>query len=398
MYETLAVLAIFAFLYSAVADRLEKTPVSGPLVFLAFGVVAGPLGFGFLHFRLTGEGLRTAAELTLALVLFTDAAHANLPALRSSYRVPQRLLLVGLPLTILAGFGAARLLFPALTLLEAALLATILAPTDAALGEAVVTNRAVPARIREDLNVESGLNDGICVPILLTFLALATERHGGRGTLPLALGLVAEEIGIGLAAGVGLTLLASLLLRFCAARGWIAGAWARLTVVALALAAFALAQVCGGSGFIACFAGGLIFGSLTHRHKAALLAGAESTGSALGLITWVAFGAAVVDRFLGSITAAALLYALLSLTLVRMVPVFLSLAGLGLPADAKLFIGWFGPRGLASIVFGVIVMNEGLPGSGVLATAIVCTVVLSILAHGLSANPLAAAYARQTRH
>ena len=199
MYENLAILAAFVFLYSLLSGGLERTPVSGAIVFVVFGLVFGPLGLGLLNLKVDAEGLSTLAELTLALVLFTDAANANLGELKHSFRIPQRLLLIGLPLTILLGFGTGVLLFDGMTLFEIAILATMLAPTDAALGKAVVTNEDVPSNIREGLNVESGLNDGICVPILFVFLALATNAGVEGGTSMLALKLVAQAIGIGVA-------------------------------------------------------------------------------------------------------------------------------------------------------------------------------------------------------
>ena len=203
MYENIAILAAFVFLYSIISGKLERTPINGALVFIIFGLAFGPLGLGLLNLKVGVEGMRTLAELTLALVLFTDASNANLGVLKKSFHIPQRLLLIGLPLTILLGFGVGVLVFTGLTLLEIAILATMLAPTDAALGKAVVTNESVPPDIREGLNVESGLNDGICVPILFVFLAIATSSGIEGGTPMLALKLVAQEIGIGVAVGVG---------------------------------------------------------------------------------------------------------------------------------------------------------------------------------------------------
>ena len=392
MYETMALLAGFVFLYSLLGGALERTPINGALLFTIFGLVFGPLGLGLLSLNVDAEGLRTLAELTLALVLFTDAANANLGVLKKSFHIPQRLLLIGLPLTILLGFGTGMVLFGgALTLLEIAILATMLAPTDAALGKAVVTNESVPANIREGLNVESGLNDGICVPILFVFLALATGSGGDTSTQCLALKLVAEEIGIGAGVGLGMTLIGAWLIKQFAARGSITETWRQLPVVALAVTTFALAQILGGSGFIACFAGGLLFGAMAKEHKPGLLLAAEGTGDTLALITWVVFGAAVVSQAIGSFSWEVVAYAVLSLTLVRMLPVFLTLAGMNLRTDEKLFMGWFGPRGLASIVFAVIVLNEKLPGGGTIAMTVVCTILLSVVAHGLSANPLVAA-------
>lgn len=391
MYENLAILAAFVFLYSLVGGGLEKTPINGAVVFTAFGLIFGPLGLGFLNLNVDADGLGVLAELTLALVLFTDAANANLRELKHSFHIPQRLLLIGLPLTLLLGFVAGVLVFDGLTLLEIAIIATMLAPTDAALGKTVVTNAAVPSKIREGLNVESGLNDGICVPILLIFLALATSVEVQGGTAMFVLTLVVQAIGVGVVVGVGLTFLGVQLLTRFAEHGWVTKSWQQLPVPALAVTCFAVAQWLGGSGFIACFAGGMLFGGLEKQHKPKLLLAAEGTGDTLALITWVVFGAVIVGQSLGSFSWQVVIYALLSLTIVRMLPVFLALAGLKLNSDEKLFMGWFGPRGLASIVFAVIVFNSHLPGGSTILMTAVCTILLSIVAHGLSANPLIAA-------
>jgi NhaP-type Na+/H+ or K+/H+ antiporter len=398
VYGNIAILGLFAFAYSLVAERLGRTPVNGALVYLAFGVIAGPVGLGLLDFGIGGEGVRTIAELTLALVLFSDASNANLAVLRKTVALPRRLLLIGLPLTILFGFGVGRLLFPGLGVLEVALLATMLAPTDAALGKAVVSNPAVPDPVREGLNVESGLNDGICVPILFPFLALATESGAGGSTGALAARLVAEEIGIGAGIGIGLAIVGAYGLRAAAGRGWLEpGPWVKIPVVALAFGSFALAQFAGGSGFIACFSGGLTFGALIRKHKEAVLEGAEGAGEVFALVTWVVFGAAVVGHHAGTTDWQVVLYAVLSLTVIRMLPVALAVIGLGVRTDAKLFLGWFGPRGLASIVFVVIVAQDKLPGSETLIATTVVTVVLSIIAHGLTANPLAKAFGARAK-
>ena len=389
MYEQLAILASFVFLYSILSGRIERTLFSGAIVFTAFGLVFGPLGLGFLNLNVEAELLGTLAELTLALVLFTDASNADIGILKKSFLIPRRLLLIGLPLTILLGFGIGALLFDELNLMEIAILATMLAPTDAALGKAVVTDESVPPKIREGLNVESGLNDGICVPILFLFLALATKTDFEGSTSMLAIKLVIEQIGIGIATGITLTLLGSWLIKFFAERGWITESWRQLPVVTLATACFALAQSFGGSGFIASFSGGLLFGWIAKRHKHALLLAAEGTADTLALITWVIFGSAVVGQTVGRFSLHVVLYALLSLTFVRMLPVFIALTGTSLRTDEKLFMGWFGPRGLASIVFAVIVLQKQLPNGKTVALTAVCTILLSIIGHGISAHPLA---------
>ncbi|MFC1821950.1 cation:proton antiporter [Thermodesulfobacteriota bacterium] len=391
MYENLVILGAFVFFYSITSKGLERTPISGPIVFTAFGLALGPLGLGLLSLDMSAEGLSTLAELTLTLVLFTDAANANLGVLKQSIRVPLRLLLIGLPLTILLGFGAGVLVFGGLTLLEVAVLATMLAPTDAALGKAVITNESVPADIREGLNVESGLNDGICVPILFVFLALAAGSGTEDSTVMLTLKLVAQEIGIGVAVGVGLAVLGGWLIKLFSDSGWVTGTWRPMPVVALATVCYTVAQSLGGSGLIASFVGGLVFGGTAKRQKRPLMLTAEATGDTLNLITWVAFGAAVVGQAVGHFSWEVVLYALLSLTIIRMLPVFLVLTGMNLRTDEKLFIGWFGPRGLASIVFAVILLNEHLPGGDTMTMTVACTIMLSIVAHGLSAKPLVAA-------
>jgi NhaP-type Na+/H+ or K+/H+ antiporter len=397
LYQDLAILALFILVYSSVAGRIERTWVSGPIVFTIFGLLIGPVGLDLLSFKADGETIRTLAELTLALVLFTDAADADMDVLRRTETVPVRLLLIGLPLTILLGFGVGVLLIKNLSLFEVALLATMLAPTDAALGKGVVTNEAVPDAIRQGLNVESGLNDGICVPILYVFLALAMGKGGEGGPWQLAVVLVVKEIGIGLVVGLILTTVASLLLKFAKGQQWLTHTWIQVPVVALAFGCFAIAQFLGGSGFIAVFTGGLLFGVLVKQHRDEFLRAAEGTGDTLALITWVIFGSAVVGKAVGYFSWLDLLYAVLSLTLIRILPVFLVLSGTGMSTEDKLFVGWFGPRGLASIVFGVIVLNANLPNSGPIAVTLVCTIILSILAHGISANPWARAYGERRR-
>ena len=387
MYWNLAIFAAFAFLYSVASGRIERTPFSGALVFIVFGVALGPVGLDLLKLDIAADGISVLAEMTLALVLFTDAANANLGVLRRSFHIPQRLLLIGLPLTILFGYGFGVLLFGGLTLMEVAVLATMLAPTDAALGKAVVTNTAVPGRIREGLNVESGLNDGICVPILFVFLGCC-QAGGVEQQLGATLLLVLQEIGVGLAVGVALALIGAHLVRVCSVKGRMNESWEQLPVIALSLLCFAVAQALGGSGFIACFAGGFLFGVLIRSHKKPLLLAAEGTGDTLALITWVVFGAAVVGQTLMHLSWNVVLYAVLSLTVVRMVPVFVCLTGLKLGVAEKLFMGWFGPRGLASVVFAVIVLNKELPGCGPIGITVACTIILSIVAHGISANPL----------
>jgi len=299
------------------------------------------------------------------------------------------MLLFGLPGVIFLGTITAGLLFDTLSVFEAAILGTILAATDAALGKAVITNEAVPPRIREGLNIESGLNDGLCVPILFVFVALAlgSATEGGSGTL--AVKLVIQELGIGLAVGLGLAAIGTWLLRWCWNRGWVTEIWKQVTVVGLAIACFSVAQSLHGSGYIAAFSGGLVFGFKAKEATHKLVLAAEGTGETLAVMTWFVFGATVIGQSVQHFTWEMLVYALLSLTVIRMFPIFLSLAGTGESTASKLFLGWFGPRGLASIVFAIIVVNKGVPGGQFMAMVVVLTVFFSLVAHGVSANPLA---------
>ncbi len=396
-YQILTVLAVFAFCYSVIASRLERTPVSGAVIYLFVGLACGPYGLKLVDLGVDQEGLKRLAEFTLALVLFSDSANSNLGVLRRVKGIPVRLLTIGLPLTIAAGFGVGCLIFDQLTFLEIALLATMLAPTDAALGQAVVTNESVPASVRESLNVESGLNDGICVPVLLIFLALATGAASGNETASLVFRLPLQAIGIGATVGIVLAFVGSVTLKQCGARGWIKGTWVEVPVVALAMSCFALSQWLGGSGFIGCFVGGMVFGSLTRNHevKERVLNGAEGLGNVLSMLTWFTFGAVVFGASLQHFDWQVLVYAIASLTVIRIIPVFLCLIGVPLRFDSKLFLGWFGPRGLASIVFIVMVSAEQLPGGDTLRAVVTGTVALSIIAHGLSAVPFANLYAKR---
>jgi NhaP-type Na+/H+ or K+/H+ antiporter len=395
MYVELAVLAVFAFFYSTIAGAVEKTPITGPIVFTAFGLIAGPLGFGWLEPDINNDELRYLADLTLAFVLFLDAANADLGVLRRSFRIPGRMLLLGLPGVIGLGFVVGVLLFDGLTWIEAAILATTLAATDAALGKAVIGNKAVPAKMREGLNVESGLNDGLCVPILFLFIALALGSTGEGGASALAVQLVLQEVGIGMLVGVGITAVGVWLIRVAQQHGWITEVWAQLPVVTLSVTCFAVAQSLHGSGYIAAFVGGMLFGSLAKESTHKLVLAAEGTAELLALLIWIQFGTAVIGWAWDYVTWQVLLYAVLSLTLIRMLPIFLSLSGTGERTESKLFLSWFGPRGLASVVFAIIVVNNELPGARLIAVVVTCTVFFSLLAHGLTANPLAAEFARR---
>ncbi len=383
----LAVLAV-----AAVSRLLSGTPVTAAMVFVLIGVLVGREVFDGLTPSPTGAPVRTLAEATLAVVLFSDASRIKLSALRREYAVPLRLLGIGLPLTIALGALLAGALFGAFTIEEALVLAVVLAPTDAALGQAVVTEPRLPSRIRQGLNVESGLNDGICVPLLLIVLASA-EVESKVVSGHHALTIVVEEIGYGIVGGVGAGVLAAVIVAFGDRSRLITGPWLQVIPVAAAALAYGLAAPLGGSGFIAAFVAGGIFGGIVSREseEAALLS--EEVGNVLDGITFVVFGAVLLGPALPHLSWQVVAYAVLSLTVVRMLPVAIAMLGSRARAPTVAFLGWFGPRGLASIVFAVIVVEESrLPQENAILLAIYATVGLSVFAHGLSAAPLATRY------
>jgi NhaP-type Na+/H+ or K+/H+ antiporter len=379
--------------FAAVSGRLEGTPITAPMVFTAVGLLVGADTLGLVDPAVSSEAVKLLAEATLALVLFGDASRIDLAALREEVSIPARLLGFGLPLTLVAGFGVGLVLLDALTWPEALLLAVILAPTDAALGQAVVTLPRLPSRVRQGLNVESGLNDGICVPLFFIVLAIAQTQAGEVSDVA-AFRLVVEEIGYGILAGAVAGTLAAAIVVMAGRRSLVDGTWLQVVPLAAAVLAFSLADGVGGSGFIAAFVGGIVFGGLRRRHGGEVGYLIEELGGVLNAVTFIVFGAVMLGPALGQASWSIALYAGLSLTIVRMLPVGIALLGTDARRPTIGFLGWFGPRGLASIVFAVILVEEGgLSHEGVIVTTIVITIGLSVLVHGLTAAPLAGRYA-----
>jgi sodium/hydrogen antiporter len=385
----LAILGLTLLLVGVVSQRLLSTPITPAIVVVTVGILAGPLVLNDLSIQPTSSTVRTLAEATLAVLLFSDASRIDLQALRREASLPVRLLGVGLPLTIIAGALAAVTLFGSFSLSDALILAVILAPTDAGLGSAVVTDERIPQRVRQSLNVESGLNDGICVPMLL--IVLATAASAGGNTHPLH--VVVEEIGYGLLGGVGVGLLAARAVTLARVRGLIDDAWGQIIPVATAILAYGTALGLGGSGFIAAFVAGALFGRFAHEGSLGTMRFTEEAGALLDSVTCLIFGAVLLGPALEHVSWQIGLYALLSLTIVRMGPVAISLWGTGARPATVAFIGWFGPRGLASIVFAVIVEDAHLAHAGTIVAVTYVTVGLSVLVHGLTATPLVARYA-----
>ena len=390
----LAMLVLLILLYSIFAGKIEKTPISGPIIFLLFGLAFGPIGFNLLSFTVDMAGYKILAELALALVLFTDASKTDFEVLKNNFKIPARLLLIGLPLTIILGILTGKVIFAELSWIELAILATVLAPTDAALGEPVVNNKSVPSKIRGSLNVESGLNDGIAVPILFLLLSVYTAQHG-EITAQHAIALFLKEIGIGMLIGLGISYSISKLIKLSLKHHWLEESWKSLLIVSIAISSFALAQGLGGSGFIACYVGGLLFGKMCHFEKGQFQKAAIGSGKILSLIVWIIFGAVVISENISYFSWNIVVYSVLSLTIIRAIPVLLSLYKSGFSLHGSVFTAWFGPRGLASIVFIIIVIDVQIEHVSTFALTGICTIFLSVFAHGFTASPMANTFRRK---
>ncbi len=354
---TIAIIGGLFLAYALVSGRLEGTVFTAPLLFVAFGFLAGAGGFGFADIDVEHSAIHVIAELTLILVLFTDAARIDLNRVRADHNLPARMLLIGLPLAMAAGTFVAAMLFPAFSLWEAALLAALLAPTDAALGQSVVSAKAVPLRIRQSINIESGLNDGIALPAVLLFAALAGAAHGANTADDwLRFGLL--QVTLGPVAGVLVGYAGARLIDTAAERAWATTAFQGIGILAVAVLAYVVAEIIGGNGFISAFVAGMVFGNSIRHPCTYLFEFMESEGQLLMLITFLVFGAALLPEGLAHMNVTFVVYAVLSLTVIRMIPIALSLLGSGIRLPTHLFLGWFGPRGLASILFVLLILEE----------------------------------------
>lgn len=388
-------ISIALLAYAALSRRLQSSPISPAIVFVGVGFVLGSEVLDTAGPGLGTSDVRLLAEVTLALVLFTDASRLDPRALRGEAGLPARLLGIGLPLTILAGTVAALLAFPALAFFEAVVLAVLLAPTDAALGQAVVSDGRLPSRLRQGLNVESGLNDGVCVPLLFAAVAFAELEEAPQLEGEILTDL-AKEVGIAVGVGVLAAVVVGLIVTRASRRDWVEESWMQVIPLSLAAIAYTATDGLGGSGFIAAFVAGLLYrqlvGASTAHGSTRLM---EEAGGILSALTFFVFGAFVIGSGVTDLDVSTVVYAVLSLTVVRMVPVAISLAGSGAARPTAAFAGWFGPRGLATIVFMLTIVEEAeLAGTDRIVQVAVVTVILSVVAHGVTATPLTDRYVR----
>jgi NhaP-type Na+/H+ or K+/H+ antiporter len=396
-YPSLIFAALLMFAYGLFSRLSERSPVSAAMVFVSVGMIVGPLGLDLLSLRITSTAVRVIAELTLVLVLFVDASTIDLKSLIRAKSLPFRLLVIGLPLTMILGAALAVPIFGDMSLWTIALMALILSPTDAALGLPVVTSPLVPDKIKEAINVESGLNDGIALPPIMACIAALTVAEAEKAGIQFWVVFTAKQLLFGPLLGALVGWLGGKLVEEASNRGWMNATFQRLAAVSLAILAFALAEEFHGNGFIAAFFGGLMLGVRTHEIRERIQEFGEAEGQQLGLFVFLIFGLAAVPRAVGHWDGKAWVYAILSLTVIRMLPVAVSLMGTKLTKFSVAFIGWFGPRGIASVLYLLIVINElGLPGYERMLSIIVLTVLLSVFLHGVTAVPLSRLYAGHT--
>jgi NhaP-type Na+/H+ or K+/H+ antiporter len=391
--DAVLVLSLLVLGYSLISGRLAGSPVTPAMAFAVAGLLAGPEVLGIVDEPIDGAAFRHIAELALTVLLFTEASRLDLGALLRGRQLPVRLLGIGLPLTMALGTLLALLLLGSLSFWEAAVLGVVLAPTDAALGQAVVSDSRVPGLVRRSLNAESGLNDGLALPFLIIALAFAEQGADG-GSFGHWLWFIVRTVGVSVLVGAAIGLIGGRLLKWGAETGWVVKRFAELSIIALAVVSFEVVEHVDGSGFVGAFVAGITLGAAAPR----VAAGEETTAAAIGelltLVVFGLFGAAALWPAFDGVDVQVIVYALLSLTVVRMMPVAVSLAGGDFARPTSLFLGWFGPRGIASLIFALLVVEEAdLPATPLIVQTVVVTVAISIVAHGLTAPRGAAMYA-----
>lgn len=393
---TITIIALTVLAFGLISARLQKSIITPPMVFVFVGLLIGPQFLGLVHMEVGHGFFHLLLELTLVLILFTDAARIDLKCLFREHNLPVRLLAIAMPLTIVLGAFVATLIFPGFTFLEAAILAAILTPTDAALGQVVIENPDVPVRIRQSLNVESGLNDGIALPIILILVAL-TSMQSAQG-IPHWISFSLLQLILGPLTGVFVGFIGGKLIQYAVKRKWITHVFQDLSALALSLIAYAGAELIGGNGFIAAFCAGLTLGNSARVLCTCIYDFAEAEGQLLTLLTFLIFGAVMLPAALPYFSLKVFLFAVLSLTVIRMIPVILSFSGLNLRSDSLFYMAWFGPRGIASILFGLIVLEgSNVANKEVIMSIVVITVVMSVIAHGMSAYPLSRWYGQRMK-
>ena len=393
--ESLGFLALLVciLLAGSISRRIRGTIITLPMVYAFLGIIIGGLGFGIVELEVENKLVELIAELTLLVVLATDASRINIRDVLRDHDLPLRLLGVGLPLMMIAGTICAVLIFSEMSFWEAAILGIILYPTDASLGQSVVNNPKVPVRIRQALNIESGLNDGIALPFLLLAVSMATSEVVYKNPFEFFFSVLVQII-LGIVAGAVVGYLGAKFIQWGHKSGWISKIYQKISSLVLILVVYGIAEVIGGNGFIAAFTLGLVSSNVSSPEETEdLYEHAEIEVTMLMLLTFMIFGAVMLPPAIESINPSIVLYAILSLSLVRIVPVAISFIGAKVQPITSFFVGWFGPRGIASILYIFIVLeSESLPGLDLIYATVMVTVLFSIFAHGITAAPAANRY------
>jgi len=391
-------MALLILGYGIFSKLSAKSVITAPMVFVTVGILISLFNIDLLQQGPKASYVKVLAELTLLLVLFIDASTIDRAKLKLDRSLPLRLLGIGLPITMILGALIAIPLFPGEPVWALVLLAFILSPTDAALGQAVVTGEEVPLRIRQTINVESGLNDGIALPPILVCLAVLSGEAGEGLDTTYWLGFVAKQFVFGPIIGGLVGWVGGRLVELSSKRGWMNHTYQMLASLAIAILAFSLAELLHGNGFIAAYFAGLLLGTRTEAIRERIREFGEAESQVMVLFIFLLFGMILIPISFPYWDWRAVIYAVLSLTVIRILPVALSLIGSGLNQKTIWFIGWFGPRGIASVLYLLMaVLMLGTEGYERVISVITLTVMLSIFLHGFTAVPFSKIFRKENQ-
>lgn len=371
---------LVAVLLSGLAAR---SVLSTSLLFLLGGALVGDGALGLVHIAPDSPIVATTADLALFTVLFTDGMHVSLPSLRSAWRNPLRALGVGMPLS----FAAMALITHFLVGLDwttSFLVGAVLAPTDPVFASAIVGRREVPARLRQLLNVESGLNDGLALPVVLVLIAVAGPT---AGTTDASLSKIALELVGGLALGLVLPLAVALLVRLP-----LLGAEPKLQPLlplATGVILYATCHLTHANPYLAAFSAGAVLASVSPESKTAFDPLGGSLAELSKFAALLVFGSLLTPTLFGDLPVGGYVAVVLAIVAVRPGSLLISLAGSGINRREKLTAAWFGPKGFASVVYGLMVLQSGIPHGKEAYTLIAVCIAFSIVAHSSTDVPIA---------
>jgi NhaP-type Na+/H+ or K+/H+ antiporter len=396
-YLIISFIGCLFLIYSLSIRQLERKEVTGPMFFVLGGM---SLAWLIATKETTLENgidfVLPLIEVTLSIFLFSDAAKSKLGVLKHSFQYPSLLLFIALPITFLFGTACALFLFSELSLLQAALIAVILTPTDAALSKDLLMSNHVPEKLREGINTESGLNDGLCVPLFLILILIAQNPETAITFSTLSKVFI-TELGVGILVAVTSVAILIPLLRLAYSRHYFEKNTSPFLLFGFVMAVFAITQYFNGSGFIAAFVAGLMFDQFADKKiSEELISGSEHIADFSSLLIWCLFGFVCAHLVFSHITLEIIIYSLLSTTVIRIFPVMLSLALTKLTLKEKFTFAWFGPRGLASIVFTLMVLESEIDNQYNIATIAMTTILFSVFIHGISTHPIIKSYIKNS--